>query len=79
MLSRRMIGRKISPTEISSAKAADLTKEKNAEILDTLARAYSINGKIKEAVETERKALKLEPGNEEVKAKLEEYKIGMKH
>ena len=55
-------------------KAAELSKERNAEILDTLARAYFINGKLKEAIETEKKALKLEPGNEKFKAKLEEYK-----
>jgi tetratricopeptide (TPR) repeat protein len=62
-----------------AGKAADLSKERNAEILDTLARVYFINGKLEEAVETERKALKLEPGNEEVKAKLEEYERRMKH
>ena len=54
-------------------KAAKLSKERNGEILDTLARAYFINGKIKEAIETEKKALKLEPGNERFKEKLEEY------
>jgi tetratricopeptide (TPR) repeat protein len=54
-------------------KAAELSKERNAEILDTLARAYYINGKVKEAIETEKKALKLHPGNESFKEKLEEY------
>ena len=64
-------------------KAAELSKEKNAEILDTLARAYFINGQIKEAIEAENKALKLEPYNDEFKNKLKEYekaigKEGMK-
>lgn len=54
-------------------KAAELSKERNAEILDTLAHAYFINGKLKEAVEAERKALKLKPGNQEFKERLEEY------
>ena len=54
-------------------KAVELSKEKNAEILDTLARAYYINGKVKEAIETEKKTLKLAPKNETFKKKLEEY------
>jgi tetratricopeptide (TPR) repeat protein len=54
-------------------KAAKLSKEKNAEILDTLARAYFINGQIKEAIEAENKALKLEPYNDEFKGRLREY------
>jgi tetratricopeptide (TPR) repeat protein len=54
-------------------KAAELSKEKNAEILDTLARAYFINGMVKEAVEAENKALQLEPYNDEFKGKLREY------
>lgn len=55
-------------------KAAELTKENNAEILDTLARAYFINDKKKEALEAEEKALKLDPDNEELKKKLEAFK-----
>jgi len=54
-------------------KAAELSKEKNAEILDTLARAYFINGQIKEAIDAENKALKLEPYNNEFKGRLREY------
>jgi tetratricopeptide (TPR) repeat protein len=54
-------------------KAAELSKEKNAEILDTLARAYFINGQIKEAIEIEDKAVKLEPYNDEFKERLKEY------
>ena len=58
-------------------KAAELSKEKNAEILDTLARTYFINGQIKEAIDAENKALKLEPYNEEFKGKLKEYEKAM--
>jgi len=54
-------------------KAAELSKEKNAEILDTLARAYFINGQIKEAIEIENKAVKLEPYDDEFKGRLKEY------
>jgi len=57
-------------------KAVELSKESNAEILDTLSRVYHINGKVKEAVATQKKAIKLEPGNEKFKAKLEEYQRG---
>jgi len=60
-----------------SKKAAELSKEKNAEILDTLAIAYFRNGQIKEAIETENKALKLEPYNDELKRKLKEYEKAM--
>jgi tetratricopeptide (TPR) repeat protein len=55
-------------------KAAELSKEKNAEILDTLARAYFINGQIRDAVDTENRALKLDPYNDELKGRLKEYK-----
>ena len=54
-------------------KAAELSNGKNAEILDTLARAYFINGQIKEAIEIENKAVKLEPYNDEFKGRLREY------
>ncbi len=60
-------------------KAAELSNERNAEILDTLAMAYFINGKVKEAVETEGKALKLEPNNEKIKENLKVYEKAMKN
>ena len=59
-------------------KAATLSKERNAEILDTLARAYFINGKVKEAVETQKKVVKLEPGNEAFRKNLGFYEKDMK-
>jgi tetratricopeptide (TPR) repeat protein len=58
-------------------KAAELSKEKNAEIMDTLARAYFINGQIKEAIDAENKALKLEPYNDEFKNKMKAYEKAM--
>ena len=54
-------------------KAADLTKQRNAEILDTLARVFYVNGKVKQAIETEKKAIELNPDNEEFKKNLEMY------
>ncbi len=61
-----------------AAKAAELSSERNAEILDTLARVYFINGKINEAIETEKKALRLEPNNERFKENLKEYEKAMR-
>jgi tetratricopeptide (TPR) repeat protein len=46
-----------------AVRAVEMTNEKNVEVLDTLARAYFINGKAAEAVETEKKAIELEPEN----------------
>jgi tetratricopeptide (TPR) repeat protein len=54
-------------------RAAELSNEKNAEILDTLARAYFINGRVKEAIETERKAIELAPYNDGFKENLKVY------
>ena len=59
-----------------ATKAAELSNERNAEILDTLARVYFINRKVNEAVETEKKALKLELNNERFKENLKEYEKG---
>ena len=52
-------GRQLLPALEHARKAAQFSNEKNAEILDTLARALFVNGKIKEAEETEKKALGL--------------------
>jgi tetratricopeptide (TPR) repeat protein len=60
-----------------AAKAAELSNERNGEILDTLARVYFINGKVNEAIETEKKALKLEPNNERFKENLKEHEKAM--
>ncbi len=63
---------------VHALKAVELTKEKNAEALDTLARAYFANGKVKDAVETEKKAVKLAPGDEGFKERLGEYERAVK-
>jgi tetratricopeptide (TPR) repeat protein len=54
-------------------KAVELSHEKNAEILDTLANAYFINGKMKEAIEAQMKALALAPDNEGFQENLKRY------
>jgi tetratricopeptide (TPR) repeat protein len=56
-----------------AVKASEISGEKNAEVLDTLAFVYSVNGKIPEAIEAEKKALNLAPENEGFKKKLQEY------
>jgi len=56
-----------------ASKAAALSKEKNAGVLDTLARVYFINGKVKEAIEMEKKAIDLEPENKTFKENLGLY------
>ena len=53
-------------------KAVAATKEENAGVLDTLAEAYFVNGRYSEAVETERKALALEP-RDSFKESLKKY------
>jgi len=53
-------------------KASELSGEKNAEILDSLSYVYFVNGKIPEAIEAEKKALKLAPENEAFKKKLQD-------
>ena len=54
-------------------KAVELSHGANAEILDTLAAVYFFNGGFEEALEAEKKALKLEPGNELFKKNLIRY------
>lgn len=56
-----------------ASRAAALSKEKNAGVLDTLGRAYFINGKVAEAIEAEKKAIELEPENREFKENLAFY------
>ncbi len=56
-----------------ASRAAALSKEKNAGVLDTLARAYFINEKSNEAIETEKKAIVLEPENGSFKENLAFY------
>lgn len=54
-------------------KAADLSREKNAQVMDTLAKAYFINGKVEESIEAEKKAMRLDAKNGAFKEHLHEY------
>jgi tetratricopeptide (TPR) repeat protein len=54
-------------------QAAVLSKEGNAQILDTLATAYFINGKVQEALDAERKAVQRDPRDQGFAAHLTEY------
>jgi tetratricopeptide (TPR) repeat protein len=54
-------------------KAVELSHEASAEILDTLAAVYFLNGAFEEALEAEKKALKLAPDNELLKKNLSRY------
>ena len=54
-------------------KAAALSGEKIPEMLDTLALAYFLNGKFAEAVEAEKKALQLRPGDASFQEALARY------
>jgi len=54
-------------------RAVEMTKEKSAEALDTIVRAYFINGKKAEATETKKKAIQFEPDNREFEENLVLY------
>jgi thiol-disulfide isomerase/thioredoxin len=58
----------------AAAKAVAITEEKDANILDTLARAYFWKKDLKKALELQTKAVDLAPGRPELAAALEEYK-----
>ena len=61
----------------AAAKANKITQGKSAAILDTFALALFRNGKVTQAIEVQKKALKLVAGNErmekEFKARLDEF------
>jgi tetratricopeptide (TPR) repeat protein len=54
-------------------KASVLSDDGNAEILDTLARAYFINGNVREALDTQKKAVHLQPAKVSFTEHLREY------
>ncbi|MBN2514058.1 MAG: redoxin domain-containing protein [Sedimentisphaerales bacterium] len=71
------------PTALKLAeKANNLTEGKEASLLDTYALALFKNGKIKEAVDAQTKAIELAENNiqmqDELKARLDEFKAAMK-
>jgi rhomboid protease GluP len=55
-------------------KAVQLTDWKEGESIDTLAEAHFVNGNFEQAVETQKKALALEPGNAELQEHMERYR-----
>jgi hypothetical protein len=62
-----------------AAKQVELSNERNAEILETLARVYFIDGKDDGAIESEKKALKLESNNERLEENLKKSEKAMKN
>ncbi len=63
----------------AAKKGVDLTKGKDANLLDTLACAYFADGNVAKAIETQEQALKLRPDDEELKAHLEKFKKALKN
>jgi membrane associated rhomboid family serine protease/Tfp pilus assembly protein PilF len=57
-------------------RAVELTQSKDPNSLDTLAEANYVNGKFEKAVEIERKALSLDPSNQELKDHMVKYRRG---
>jgi membrane associated rhomboid family serine protease/Flp pilus assembly protein TadD len=55
-------------------KAVALNKWKEAAFIDTLAEALFVNGKLDEAVETQTRALKLDPDNQEYQEHMARYR-----
>ncbi len=54
-------------------KAAELTDNDDADVLDTLARAYYVDQQLEMAVKTQKKAVELSGGNTEFQGRLDEY------
>jgi tetratricopeptide (TPR) repeat protein len=70
--------RDLKLAEKIALRACDASKGKDAAILDTLARAYFMNGKKDKAIEVQEKALKLADGDmkKALQDTLESYKQG---
>jgi thiol-disulfide isomerase/thioredoxin len=62
----------------AAKKAVELTKTKDGAILDTLACAYFLDGDVAKAVETQEKAIRLRPDDDDMKAHLEKFKKALK-
>jgi membrane associated rhomboid family serine protease/tetratricopeptide (TPR) repeat protein len=54
-------------------RAVELTGWKQPEFIDTLAEAFYANGEFRQAVETQKKALALDPGNREMQEHMAKY------
>jgi hypothetical protein len=57
----------------TAARAAELTNHADASILDTLARVYYEQGKLKEAFEWQTKAVEHDSGNPQIAAAIKKY------
>jgi rhomboid protease GluP len=55
-------------------RAVALTQWKDPNSIDTLAEAHFVNGEFQQAVEIQRKAIALEPGNKELQEHMERYR-----
>jgi thiol-disulfide isomerase/thioredoxin len=71
---------KLVPVALAAARRADqLVEGKNAQVADTLARAYSLSGDVAKALECEERAVRLAKGtrlenDKDMQQRLEEYK-----
>jgi thiol-disulfide isomerase/thioredoxin len=62
----------------AAKKGAERTSNKDPNLLDTLACAYFADGDTAKAIETQEKAVKLRPEDDELKAHLEKFKKAVK-
>jgi tetratricopeptide (TPR) repeat protein len=64
--------------QAAAERAVELSEEKDASILDTLARVLFKKGKIAEAIALQKKAVELAPQEPQIQAALEEYEAALK-
>ena len=57
-----------------ASRAVELTRWREATLIDTLAEALYVNGRHREAIETQQRALQLEPGNETFQDHMTRYR-----
>ena len=62
----------------AAKRACELTKTEDAALLDTLGCAYFLDGDVAKAIETQEKAVKLRPDDDDLKAHLEKFKKAKK-
>ena len=62
----------------AAQRATELTEEKDASIIDTLARITFLQGKVADAAALQKKAVELSPEDEQIKASLDEYEAALK-
>jgi thiol-disulfide isomerase/thioredoxin len=70
---------KLVKVAVEAAKrACELTKNNESALLDTLGCAYFLDGDVAKAIETQEKAVKLKPDDDDLKAHLEKFKKARK-